>query len=234
MVSERDPGQARQRQLREQYEAGEHASHYAEQRWTETAHARKTDAWEQRVVAEFLAQARVAGKAPAGSTHCGTVLDLPCGHGRFAPLLSQHAEQLIQGDLAASMLERRRETSAWALQASLLALPLSDRSVDLAFCFRVLHHFPEAELRARAIAELGRVSRGFVLTSYYDAGSFPVWRDRVRGRQRKLTSCSHADFDNEAAAAGLRVVARRFRRRWFSQQVLVLLEVVAQRPSRCS
>jgi SAM-dependent methyltransferase len=220
-VSERDPGQARQRQLREQYEAGGHASHYADRRWIETSHARRTDAWEQKVVAELLAQARIDGSAGG----CGTVLDLPCGHGRFAPLLSAHSEQLIQGDLAASMLERRTQASDWAVQASLLALPFCADSVDLAFCFRVLHHFPEAALRARAIAELGRVSRRWVLTSYYDAGSFPVWRDRIRGRKRMLTSCSHAAFDNEAAAAGLRVVTRRFRRRWFSQQVLALLEV---------
>lgn len=218
MVKERDPGQARQRQLRDQYEAGEHASHYADRRWVETGHARKTDAWEQRVVAELLAQTDGAA---------GTVLDLPCGHGRFAPLLNDYAGCLIQGDLAASMLERRRDPSALALQGSLLALPIRDDSVDLAFCFRVLHHFPEAALRARAIAELGRVSRRWVLTSYYDAGSFPVWRDRLRGRKRELTSCSHAEFENEAAAAGLRVVTRRFRRRWFSQQVLALLEVVA-------
>lgn len=230
MTSERDPGQARQRALREQYEAGEHASHYADRRWIETGHARKTDAWEQKVVAELLAQASVGeparANAPAHTTNCGTVLDLPCGHGRFAPLLSAHAKYLIQGDLAASMLERRAQPSAWAVQGSLLALPFRANSVDLAFCFRVLHHFPEAALRARAISELGRVSRRWVLTSYYDAGSFPVWRDRLRGRKRKLTSCSHAAFENEAAAAGLRVVTRRFRRRWFSQQVLALLEVV--------
>jgi SAM-dependent methyltransferase len=219
MVSERDSGQARQRQLREQYEAESHATHYADRRWIETGHARKTDAWEQRVVAELLEK--------ASAPNCGTVLDLPCGYGRFTPLLAAHAEHLIQGDLAASMLERRSQPSAWAVQASLLALPFRSNAVDLAFCFRVLHHFPEAALRARAIAELGRVSRRWVLTSYYDAAAFPVWRDRLRGRKRKLTACSHAAFENEAAEAGLRVVTRRFRRRWFSQQVLVLLEVVA-------
>lgn len=210
--------EARQRQLREQYEADEHASHYADRRWTETGHARKTDAWEQATVEAMLAE---ACDAEGGG---GVVLDLPCGHGRFAPLLHRHASRLIQGDLAASMLERRTQASAWAVQGSLLALPFAEDAVDLAFCFRVLHHFPEASLRARAIAELGRVSRRWVLCSYYDAGSFPVWRDRLRGRQRKLTSCTHASFEKEVAAAGLRVVTRRFRRRWLSQQVLVLLE----------
>ena len=209
-----DRAAARQQQLRDQYEAAEHAGHYAGQRWTETAHARKTNAWEMRTVAELLDRAR-----PLSS-----VLDLPCGHGRFAELLGQRTERLIQGDLAAAMLRRREGGSREAVQGSLLELPLRDGAIELAFCFRVLHHFPEPELRARAIAELGRVSRRWVLTSYYDAGSFPVLRDRLRGRERTLTSCSSADFDKEAAAAGLRVVARRYRRRWFSQQVIVLLE----------
>ena len=85
----------------------------------------------------------------------------------------------------------------------------------------------DVTLRAQAIAELGRVSRRWVLTTYYDAQSFPVWRDRVRQRPRTLTSCTRAAFDAEARAAGLRVVARRYRRRWFSQQVIVLLERAA-------
>ena len=213
-TSSRERATARQQQLREQYEAADHAGHYADQRWTETAHARKTNVWEMRTVTELLEQA-----SPLAS-----VLDLPCGHGRFAELIEQHADRLIQGDLAAAMLQRRVGASREAIQGSLLDLPVRDGAVDLAFCFRVLHHFPEAELRARAIAELGRISRRWVLTSYYDARSFPVYRDRLRGRKRTLTSCSGATFEKEAAAAGLRIVARRYRRRWFSQQVIVLLE----------
>lgn len=216
-MDERRPEQERQRQLREQYEADTHADQYAERRWTETGHARRTNRWEHRTVAELLAPLGVHGR----------LLDLPCGHGRFATQLEQYTEQLIQGDLAAAMLARREVQDAWAVQGSLLALPFADASVDLAFCFRVLHHFPEAALRAQAIAELGRVSRRWVLTTYYDAQSFPVWRDRVRQRPRTLTSCTRAAFDAEARAAGLRVVARRYRRRWFSQQVIVLLERAA-------
>lgn len=208
-----DPASARQQQLRAQYEAEDHAGHYADHRWTETAHARKTNVWEMRTVAALLDQA-----GP-----CETALDLPCGHGRFTELLEARAEHLIQGDLAAAMLERRTRAADWALQGSLLDLPLRDGAADLAFCFRVLHHFPEPALRARALAELGRISRRWVLTSYYDARSFPVVRDRLRGRTRSLTSCTGSEFEKEAAAAGLRIVARRYRRRWMSQQVIVLL-----------
>ncbi|MCH2100494.1 MAG: class I SAM-dependent methyltransferase [Planctomycetes bacterium] len=205
---------ARQRQLRDQYEAEERAGHYASRRWIETEHARKTNAWEMRTVDDLL-----KGVGPVG-----TLLDLPCGHGRFTELLDKHANRLIQGDLAAAMLQRRVGVAGEAIQGSLFELPVQSHVVDLAFCFRVLHHFPEDNLRARVLAELGRVSRRWVLATYYDARSFPVWRDRIRGRLRTLTSCTHGTFAKEASAAGLRIVARRYRLRWFSQQVVVLLE----------
>lgn len=206
----------RQSQLREQYEAEQHAAHYAERRWTESAHARATHAWEMRRLGQLLDEV-----GPFERT-----LDLPCGHGRLHELLAPRSRRLIQGDLAAAMLAQRRKPEDWSLQASLLDLPFASACVDLAVSFRVLHHFPEAELRARVVAELGRVSRRFVLTSYYDAGSFPEIRDRVRKRKRSLTACSHTTFEAEAQAAGLRVRRRIFRRRFWSQQVVVLLERV--------
>lgn len=204
----------RERALRAQYDAPGHARHYAERRWTESRHARRTDRWERQTLTEMLIPLSPFAR----------VLDLPCGHGRFAEFLRLHTRRLIQGDLSAEMLAARREPAAWTAQASLLALPFRRDSVDLAFCFRVLHHFPEPELRARALAELGRVSRRFVLTSYYDAHSLPVLRDRLRGKAHRLTPCSHAEFERDAAAAGLRVLRRRYRARWLSQQVIVLLE----------
>jgi len=207
----------RQGQLRAQYEAEQHAAHYAERRWTESAHARATHAWEMQHLGALLDEV-----GPFQRT-----LDLPCGHGRLHELLAPRSERLVQGDLAAAMLAQRRVAEDWSLQASLLDLPFADDCVDLAVCFRVLHHFPEAELRARAIAELGRVSSRYVLTSYYDASSFPERRDRIRGRKRTLTACRHEEFEREAASAQMKVRRRIFRRRFWSQQVIVLLERTA-------
>lgn len=166
---------------------------------------------------------QLLAEAAAQQRKMERILDCPCGHGRFKDLLQRYSEHLLQADLAAAMLAEREQPVDWSAQASLLALPFADDAVDLAFCFRVLHHFPERALRRQALAELGRVSRQFVLTTYYDAQSFPVWRDRLRGRSHRLTPCTHAAFAEDAAAAGLRVVRRRPRRRWLSQQVLVLL-----------
>ena len=209
------------RRIREQYERGEHAETYANKRWTETRHARKTHKWELQAVQELLHVAEGHLEGPLQS-----ILDLPCGNGRFQPLLQGHASMLIQGDLAHSMLQRRLDSSLQAMQASLLNIPLKDNAVNLSFCFRVLHHFPEPDVRQAIFAELSRVSRHFALVSYYDASAFPHLRDRIRRRKRTLTPVTHTTFDTEVASAGFRVIKRCFRRRWFSFQVLALLEKI--------
>jgi ubiquinone/menaquinone biosynthesis C-methylase UbiE len=220
----------RMQKIRAQYESEQHAQTYAQHRWTETRHARATHRWECRTLERFLNLADLAPSvepllaSESGARLATTILDLPCGTGRFTDLLDSHCAQLLQGDLAGAMLAQRQNQRSWALQGSLHQLPLADDSVDLAFCFRVLHHFPERELRIQVLRELARVSRKWVLTSYYDAHSLPIWRDRLRGRERSLTPVSHAQFTQEAAQAGLKVVLRGFRQRWFSQQVIALLQ----------
>lgn len=210
---------SREKQIREQYEATDHADNYADQRWTETRHARKTNQWELAAVEELIRRVNESGIG-----RLQTVLDMPCGHGRLAPVLGAHCQTLIQADLAMSMLQRRADHAAEqrAMQASLLRIPLADQCVDLAMCMRVLHHFANPEPRIQILSELARVSR-YAIVSYYDAGSFPHLRDRIRRRQRTLYPVSNSQFGAEAKRAGFRVIEKRFRRRWFSFQVLALL-----------
>lgn len=228
---------SREKEIRQQYEAVDHADQYSDQRWTETRHARKTNQWELAAVEALLQRATELNGAGLEA-----VLDMPCGFGRFQPLLSAHSKWLIQSDLAMSMLKRRAPAlgesnggegtsnskeqlapTCLAMQASLLRIPLQDQCVDLNLCMRVLHHFADPQPRIQILSELARVSR-FAIVSYYDAAAFPHLRDRIRRRQRTLYPVRNAQFDAEAARAGFRVVEKRFRRRWFSFQVLALLE----------
>ncbi len=201
------------------YQDDEYAAYYADQRWTATRHARATHRWETAAIAALLDRIGMTAGAPAER-----IVDLPCGAGRMRVLLGARCRRLIQADLAAAMLRRRAHSEDWCLQASALCIPLADECLDLAFCLRVVHHFAHREERVRLLGELGRVSRRWVLASFFDAHSLPVLRDRLRRRQRILTPQSPAGFRAEAAAAGLRVVAIRHRRRLLSKQVLVLLE----------
>ena len=224
----------RERRIRAQYEAEDHANTYADQRWTETLHAQKTHRWELSAVEHLLQRAQKLNAHPMRR-----ILDMPCGYGRLAQLLSRYSQSLIQADLAMAMLLRREGKSSGsdeagntsasgplAMQASLFQIPLKDQAVDLCFCMRVLHHFPDAEARVNILTELSRVSGKFAIASYYDASAFPHLRDRLRKRKRTLTPVSHATFAAEANAAGFKIVEKRFRRRWFSFQVLALLQKV--------
>ncbi|MBC8405225.1 MAG: class I SAM-dependent methyltransferase [Planctomycetes bacterium] len=210
----------RERRIRDQYEAVEHADAYSAQRWTETRHAQKTHRWEISAVEHLLKRAQKLNAHPLGR-----ILDMPCGFGRFDPLLSRYSQSLIQADLAMAMLQRRVHKPL-AMQASLLQIPLADLAVNLCFCMRVLHHFPEADARLKILTELARVSSDFAIVSYYDASAFPHLRDRLRNRKRTLTPVSHATFTAEANAAGFKIVEKRFRRRWLSSQVVALLQKV--------
>ncbi len=217
---------ARSEELRRSYEAEGVAEHYAGARWQGSRHARRTHRKELRLVAELLEQ------AAQESGPLGTVLDVPCGAGRFQALLRLHGERLLGADIARPMVgqtgdsvaARGRSEPLGLVQASADRLPLAEDAVDLVFCFRLLHHYPRSEQRRSVLAELGRVSRRWALVSYFDAASFQAWRHRVRKRRTVRFAQPNAEFEAEAAAAGFRVRERRWIARGISEQVLALLE----------
>jgi len=67
-------------------------------------------------------------------------------------------------DVSESLLRDAKGRLAGAVVGHALCLPLADRSVDVVTCSQVLHHFEDADAR-RVVAELHRVSRGWVIVS---------------------------------------------------------------------
>ncbi|KMM86556.1 Ubiquinone/menaquinone biosynthesis C-methylase UbiE [Pseudomonas taetrolens] len=120
------------------------------------------------------------------------VLDLPCGAGRFWPLLAEKSgREIIGADNSASMLEvaslsqpaevvkrvRRLQTSAFDIN-------LPDNAVDSIFCMRLLHHIGDASHRMALLREFHRVSRDSVIVSLWVDGNFKAWRRKRLERQR--------------------------------------------------
>lgn len=114
------------------------------------------------------------------------VLDLPCGAGRFWPLLAEKDNRVIIGaDNSADMLavacagqpdgvvKRVRP-----LQTSAFAIDLPDSSVDNIFCMRLLHHIGEADDRRVLLREFHRVTRDSVILSLWVDGNFKAWKRR--------------------------------------------------------
>ena len=65
-------------------------------------------------------------------------------------------------DGAISLLSAARGTTTGMVCADALALPFRDRSVDVALCSQLLHHFADADIE-RLLRELHRVSRHAVV-----------------------------------------------------------------------
>lgn len=125
----------------------------------------------------------------------GLVLDLPCGAGRFWPLLAQKSNRVIIGaDNSQAMLGTALSAQpvevvkrVRPLHTSAFDIALPDNAVDSIFCMRLLHHIGEPAHRLAILREFERVSRDSVIVSLWVEGNFKAWKrkrlERTRGRK---------------------------------------------------
>lgn len=117
--------------------------------------------------------------------HSRAILELPCGGGRMTPAFAHATDFVIEADIAIGQIQYGRATStlatprAW-LTASAFHIPLRDDSVDGTICIRLAHHLPTHAERDRLFHELMRVSRRFVIVTYFDHHSLKNLTHRMR------------------------------------------------------
>ena len=167
--------------VRSRWQTPEIARRYAgdegHARWRSPRRARRDGQLIERALRRFASEADMA-----------SVLDVPCGTGRLAPLLSTKSERYVGIDVSAAMIERARsegpgshETPGLHAVADAATLPFADRSFGTVIACRLLHHIvDDAELR-QIVAELVRVSSGLVVASFWNARS---WQARRPGKRR--------------------------------------------------
>ncbi|MGB0952043.1 MAG: class I SAM-dependent methyltransferase [Planctomycetota bacterium] len=105
-----------------------------------------------------------------------TALDLPCGWGRYMPYLSSKGAKVLEADYSGSMVKKVAEVFP---QAELLGrmrcfghrIALSDGAVELVFSMRLNHHLSDPTVRREHLEELFRVSKRWVIFSYFDSAS---------------------------------------------------------------
>jgi SAM-dependent methyltransferase len=120
------------------------------------------------------------------------VLDLPCGAGRFWPLLAEHPSRMIfAADNSADMLAiaesahslevlKRVET----FQTSAFAIDMGDNAVDSIFCMRLLHHIADPAHRLAMLREFHRVTRDTLIVSLWVDGNYKAWKRKRLERRR--------------------------------------------------
>jgi ubiquinone/menaquinone biosynthesis C-methylase UbiE len=156
---------------------------------------------EQRLLARLLTLCQLANR---------TVLDVPCGYSRFAPLYARLGITAVGADMSydmahlAAATHKRHSAEGW-LCADILALPFPDSMFDSVLCIRLLHHrFSDAE-RQRILAELARVSRRFVIISFYQPTLLHALARHWRGGRGRLAMMTAARLRELAQASGLQV-----------------------------
>jgi ubiquinone/menaquinone biosynthesis C-methylase UbiE len=187
---------------RQRMQHAKRARLYAER--FETGSRRRIDEREQRAVAKiFTTLADVK-----------SVLDIPSGAGRFAKILSEGRE-LIEADVAAEILGLARERAERAglriafLQCDASKIPLPDGAVDCVFCNRLLHHILSAKERDLFLREFHRVTRTYLVISFFDYHAFGGVRKllkALKGRKPKYDQQpTFAEFTLEIARCGFNV-----------------------------
>ncbi len=144
---------------------------------------------------------KMAARALIMAGEPGSVLDLPCGAGRFWELLARVPDrQLMAADYSQDMIDtalnfqpshiaKRFKT----FQTSAFDIRLPDAAVDCIFCMRLLHHIAEEEARAKMFREFHRVSRNTVCLSLWVDGNLQAWR-LLRSRRRRQNRQSYTRF----------------------------------------
>jgi len=143
------------------------------------------------------------------------VLDLPCGGGRLTPAFADAADLVIEADIALGQVLYGRQESTVAtprfwMTASAFHIPLRDRSVDGTVSVRLNHHLPTPAERERHLAEILRVSRRFVIMTFFDHHSLKNWLRRLRrpfDRQPPKMTMTTAQVADIARRHGARLVA---------------------------
>jgi ubiquinone/menaquinone biosynthesis C-methylase UbiE len=147
---------------------------------------------------------------------CRSVLDVPSGAGRFLESLTQGGRELTEMDIAAEILEFARERAAsLGVQARFIKgdaanTGMPDGSVDAVFCNRLLHHITSAPERAIFLREFHRVTRRYLVISFFDYrafGGLRVFLKRLKGRKVNYTGQpTLQEFTEETTQCGFRLL----------------------------
>ncbi|WP_439503500.1 class I SAM-dependent methyltransferase [Methylophaga sp.] len=137
--------------------------------------ARKLSNWRDQQIA------RKALKIAGNPT---SVLDVPCGTGRFWDVLTENPKRHVYAcdnsqkmiDIGLQYREKQLIKKIHTFKASAFSLPLSDGYVDNIFCIRLLHHIGYSEDRLKLLKEFHRVSKSTVIVSLWVDGNVKAWK----------------------------------------------------------
>ena len=158
-------------------------------------------------------------KALAGTRGVRTILDLPCGTGRFTGALAREGYEIIGSDISHEMLVKAASVEVGTkpgsagmvrgyVQANAEHLPLRDDALDCVVCIRFMMHV-DPGTRVRMLREFRRVSRRWVVVDYRHKYTLRYVLTHTFGKlglgRTPLSRVSRADLAQELRDAGLAI-----------------------------
>lgn len=144
-----------------------------------------------------------------------TMLDIPCGTGRFTPDLARLGYNMIGADISVPMMSEAKklhsgESLYGYVQADAENLPFPDNSLDCILSIRFMHHI-DPDTRIRILRDMARVSCRWVIIDYRHRYSFRYRMRAVKLKlgitRRELPRVSHDELNHEFSAAGIDIVS---------------------------
>lgn len=174
---------------------------------------------EQHIVEALLTTCQLQG---------GSLLDVPCGYGRFTALFTRLGIFATGADASGGMVRLAREEQVpsgrgrW-LHADIFALPFADATFDCTLSIRLLHHRFSHEERLRMLRELARVSRRFVLLSFYLSTPLHNLARHWRGTRGRLSMMTTVEFHELVQQSHLHILQQRALCRFCHAQTFAVL-----------
>lgn len=172
--------------------------------------------YQVRKESKHLAEMKLVDRAFSLIPKTHRVLDLPCGGGRVTVHLGLQGYKMSSADLSDAMLAITRENVAQnglkgtVEKQDIEKLTYADQHFDSLISFRLFHHFPNPEIRQRAVSELCRIAKQFVAISYFSPASVTSVKRAIRsamgGRKSDKHPTSLTEVKRYFAKAGFRFV----------------------------
>jgi len=184
---------------------------------------RKLSNWRELRIATLALQS--AGKPQK-------VLDIPCGAGRFWPLLvGSKSCQLLAADNSEHMLSVAKKYADSNLlnqikifQTSAYHINMPDNSVDNIFCMRLIHHIGDRNSRLKILNEFYRVTNDTVCISLWVDGNYKAYRRKKIEENRKKKPKSYKNryvfseknIENEFLESGFKIISKHDLMKYYS------------------
>ncbi|MBI2411559.1 MAG: class I SAM-dependent methyltransferase [Candidatus Kerfeldbacteria bacterium] len=128
------------------------------------------------------------------------VLDLGCGNGRLADVVTEIKANYIGIDVSPELIARAQQLRPDNVfrVGTMMQIPLPDNSVDHTLLIASLHHIPSLAYRIQTLQEIKRVTRpgGYIICMNWNLHQWRFWKLRLRWNARKLFRRHHMDWND--------------------------------------